>query len=97
MKRRIEIVAFERERTIRRPVAASCPVCRLESELLTVRQAAALVQVGVKTIYRWLAAGRAHGIRTPGGGHRICRESLFVLRPEPQQTRILDMSLARYR
>jgi excisionase family DNA binding protein len=97
MKRRIGIVAFERERTIRRTVGMSCPVCRLESELLTVRQAAALAQVGAKTIYRWLARGGVHGLRTPGGGHRICRESLFVLQPEASQIRVLDMSLARYR
>jgi hypothetical protein len=76
-RRRVEIVAFERERIT---VAASqmhCLVCQLHSEFLTPGQACRLAQVKSQSIYRWLASGKAHGVRTAGGGHRICRNSLF--------------------
>jgi excisionase family DNA binding protein len=78
-KRRIEVIAFERERIVRRPVLNVCPVCERDSELLTTKQAARFVQVRTESIYRWLARGKAHGVRTPGGQHRICRKSLFLL------------------
>ena len=77
IKRRVEIIAFERERVVRRPLSTPCPVCLLSSELLTARQAGALAQVRPESIYRWLAQGKAHGVRTPGGQYRICRHSLF--------------------
>jgi hypothetical protein len=77
-KRIIEIVSFERQRIIRKPVATFCPVCHLTSELLTISQAGALVQVKPKSIYRWLACGKAHGVKTAGGQHRVCRNSLFL-------------------
>src|SRR5688572_22101608 len=76
-RRRLEIVAFERERIIRKPAQMLCPVCQSSSEFLTARQAGALAQVTPKSIYRWLASGKAHGLRTAGGGHRLCRNSLF--------------------
>jgi hypothetical protein len=78
-KRKIEIVALERERIVRRPVMVTCPVCNLNSELLTTRQAGALAQVRPQSIYRWLSQGRVHSVRTPGGQHRVCRRSLFLL------------------
>jgi hypothetical protein len=77
IKRRIEITAFERVRIINRPVAVLCPICQLDSEWLTTAQAGALVQVKRQSIYRWLAEGKAHGVRTSEGQHRICRISLF--------------------
>jgi hypothetical protein len=77
-KRRIEIVAFERERIVRRPAPAPCPVCKSSSEMLTVRQAGALAQVEAGSIRRWLAQGKAHGVKTPGGQHRVCSLSLFT-------------------
>ncbi len=76
-RRRIEIVAFEREHITIRPVQMLCPVCQLYSEFLTPRQACALAQVKPQSIYRWLASGKAHGLKTAGGQHRICRNSLF--------------------
>jgi predicted site-specific integrase-resolvase len=54
-----------------------CPVCQTNSELLTARQAAILAQVNSQSIRRWLASGKAHGVKTPGGQHRICKNSLF--------------------
>ena len=43
MRKRIEIVAFERERVLCHSVVTCCPVCRSRSELLTLDQAAALL------------------------------------------------------
>ncbi len=100
-KRRIEIVAFERERVVKRapedvgqdailshvferervagrPVAMRCRVCQLDAEWLTTAQAARLAQVKDSTVRHWLATGKAHGIRTAGGRHRVCRNSLFA-------------------
>lgn len=76
-RRRVEIIGFEHERLIAVPSQIPCPVCQSPSEFLTPRQASAVAQVKTKSIYRWLAQGKAHGIRTAGGGYRICRQSLF--------------------
>ena|ERR1700687_3895798 len=84
-RRRVEITTFERERIVRQPVTLRCPVCGLGSELLTARQAAAVVQVTVESIRRWLAQGKAHGIKTTGGQIRICKESLFLNMNSPSQ------------
>lgn len=76
-KRKIEIIAFERERVVRKPVNVVCPVCGKQTELLTTKQAAVLIQVKPQSVCRWLKKGKVHGTRTPGGQHRICRLSLF--------------------
>lgn len=78
-KKKIEIVAFEHERIVRRSVSYVCPVCSMQSEILTTQQACALMQVSPQSIRRWVLAGKAHGFRTPGGRLRICRNSLFIL------------------
>ena len=83
MKRRTEIITFERQRIVIRPASALCPVCQSNTELLTTRQAGRLLQVRTASVRRWLAQGRAHGIRTPGGQHRICKHSLFHLKAIP--------------
>lgn len=80
-RQKFEVVAFERERIVRRPVAALCPVCGEAGELLTTRQAAALLQVRAASVRRWLTQGQAHGVKTPGGQYRVCRRSLFVTPP----------------
>jgi hypothetical protein len=76
-RRRIEIVAFERERVSLAPAPMLCPICQQSSEFLTLRQACTLAQVKAQSIYRWLAQGKAHGLKTAGGRHRVCRHSLF--------------------
>jgi hypothetical protein len=77
IKRRIEITLFERERAVRRPLTVRCPVCLTESEMLTPEQAGSLARVEVRSIYGWLAEGKAHGLRTAGGQERVCKNSLF--------------------
>ena len=93
IRRKFEVIAFEQERIIRHPLMTSvpCPVCHLRSEMLTVRQAGALAQVSAASIRRWLTRGQAHGVRTSGGHHRICSNSLFILRkPSPLDPRNLN-------
>jgi len=78
-RRRIEIIAIERERTAAaRPDHVPCPVCHLESRMLTPSQAAFLAQVELDSIHRWLAEGQVHGVKTPDGHHRVCSRSLFA-------------------
>jgi hypothetical protein len=81
IKRRIQIVAFEHQRIIRKAAEMRCPICQMSSQFLTPRQAGALAQVTPKSIYRWLASGKVHSLKTAGGGVRICSHSLF--RPLP--------------
>jgi len=77
MKRRVEIIAFEHHRVVMRSAVMTCPVCRINTELLTTRQAGTLFQVKPTSIRRWIVQGKAHGIRTPGGQHRLCKNSLL--------------------
>lgn len=74
----MEITIFEQERIVRKIFAAHCDICQLTSEMLTPAQAGEIAQVHVGVIYRWLAQGRAHGIKTLGGQERVCRSSLFL-------------------
>lgn len=78
MGRKIQIVAFERTRVVKRSAGfANCPICLSSDGLVTSAEAAALLKVGEPSIRRWLSQGRAHGFKTPGGHYRICRGSLF--------------------
>jgi len=78
IKRRVEIIAFEQQRVVMRSAVMTCPVCRINTELLTTRQAGTLFQVRATSIRRWIVQGKAHGIRTPGGQHRVCKNSLWI-------------------
>ena len=75
--RRIELTVTERERIVVVSRRFFCVVCQTESELLTVRQAAAFAQAAVGSVRRWLAENKAHGLKTCGGWHRVCKNSLF--------------------
>ncbi|MGH9872515.1 MAG: helix-turn-helix domain-containing protein [Pyrinomonadaceae bacterium] len=77
MGRRVHVQAFERIRVVTRAVAPSCPICLSSDGLLTLAQAAGLLQVGEPSIRRWLGQGKAHGFKTPSGHYRICRNSLL--------------------
>ena len=78
MKRRVEIIAFEQQRVVLRAASMTCPVCQTSTEFLTTRQAGTLFQVRATSIRRWIIQGKAHGIRTPGGQHRVCKNSLWI-------------------
>ena len=78
MGRRIQIVAFERTRVVKRSTSvAGCPMCLSSDGLVTSAEAATLLKVGEPSIRRWLSKGRIHGFKTPGGQYRICHKSLF--------------------
>lgn len=64
---------------MRRSLIITCPVCGSHSELLTPVQAAALAQVELPRIYRWLAEGSLHAATISSGDQRICTNSLFLI------------------
>ncbi len=77
MKRKIEIIAIERTRIIGGNGQTYCPLCKEFAEFLTTVQAARLARVKTESVRRWVSSGKAHGIKTVGGQHRVCRNSLF--------------------
>lgn len=78
-KRRTEII-IETERIIVVPsptVLRWCNTCLLQVEMISPEQAAALVNVTPRTIYRWIEAQLLHFIEESNGRLLICRNSLF--------------------
>lgn len=78
-KRRTEII-IETERIIVLPPSAAagwCPACSLQVEMVTPEQAAALVNVTPRIIYRWVEAQLLHFVEEETGQLLICRNSLF--------------------
>ncbi|MBM0275124.1 BldC family transcriptional regulator [Micromonospora tarensis] len=54
--------------------------------LLTPGEVAAIFRVDPKTVTRWAASGRLHGIRTPGGHRRFYEADIqALLTGEPAQ------------
>lgn len=43
----------------------------VSTELYTADEVAVRFNVDKRTVYRWLNSNRLHGIRTPGGHHRV--------------------------
>ena len=78
MKRKIEIVAVEQIRIIGGNGQTFCPVCQKFAEFLIIAQAAEAARVKTESVRRCLIKGKAHGTKTVGGQHRICRNSLFL-------------------
>jgi hypothetical protein len=77
MRRRIEITAFEQERIVSEVATTRhCSRCGSLSELLTVLQAAALIQREVSLINDWVVSGKIHLASTPNGDHCVCQNSL---------------------
>jgi hypothetical protein len=87
MKRRTEIkIEIERSLIIRRPEAeaiAWCAECAARVQMLKPEDAAVVARVSVRTIYRWVEAGKLHFSETPEGPNgpnamlRICLNSLM--------------------
>jgi hypothetical protein len=77
MKKRTEMLIAERQRFVIRAASLRCPVCQSPTELLTTRQAGRLFQVTAASIRCWLKEGKVHGFKTPGGQHRVCRNSIL--------------------
>ncbi len=80
-KKLTEII-IETERTLIvgshwQPTRMRCPGCAAEVEMLSPEQAAAIVKVTPRTIYRWVEAHLLHYAENPEGLLLICRHSLY--------------------
>ena len=87
-KRRTEIIV-ETERIIVVPspatsVRAWCETCCDQVEMVTPEQAATLIQVTPRVVYRWVEAQLLHFIEEPDGRVLICLNSLYGQSPESQ-------------
>lgn len=54
-----------------------CPLCKKSVPLLKVTNAAKLVGVHRRTIYRYIEEGSVHALRIVGKTYRVCGECLF--------------------
>lgn len=80
-KRRTEIIV-ETERVIVVPQAPAplhlwCQNCSMRVEMVTPEQAATLLQVTPRVVYRWVEAQLLHFIEEPDGRVLICRNALY--------------------
>jgi hypothetical protein len=78
-RRRIEVVT-ETDREIvftqRTATVMFCRRCDTEVSMVMPEYAAAEAAVSVRTVYRWIEAGRVHFAETADGGVLICETSL---------------------
>ncbi len=88
MKRRTEIIV-ETERVIvvppqTMPVHLWCEGCSAQVEMVTPEQAATLLQVTPRAVYRWVEAQLLHFFEETDGRVLICRHSLYGQAGESQ-------------
>ena len=81
MKRRTEITIETRRRLIvRRPPRTAngwCDRCLTQVEMITPNDAAALLKISSRAIYRWIEEGQLHFI-DDSTGLRVCARSLSL-------------------
>jgi len=83
MKRRTIRIEIERSLTTHQPgrpeheAIARCAECAGQVHMLRPEDAAAAARLSVRTIYRWVEAGRLHFIEAPEESLRICLNSLM--------------------
>lgn len=80
--RKLTEIIIETERTLlidaqQSPVRGRCHDCAAEVEMYSPEQAAAIVKVPPRTIYRWIEAGLLHFTEDGAGLITICRDSLY--------------------
>jgi len=79
MTRRTEILVETRRRLVLRQFSEGqrswCELCLAEVRMITPDEAAALMNVSSRTIYKWIEGGSLHFTDEPGG-LRICEQSL---------------------
>lgn len=83
--RTVKITATRR-RTIRLTppaIRAHCPVCEREVGMLTVTQAAEVLEIQARAFEQLIADGQVHAVETLSGGFRVCQDSLFVRGKRP--------------
>lgn len=87
-KRRTEIIVETERLIITSPPATSfhlwCEACSARVEMMPPEQAATLIQVTPRVVYRWVEAQLLHFIEEPDGRVLICRNSLYGQSSESQ-------------
>jgi hypothetical protein len=101
--RRITEITYETTEsfTIRRragSVQSACTQCGSVSEMVTLDEAAALFQIGVRAIFRDIESGRVHFLENAAGSVFVCLDSLknacrlSAGNSHPQTNRIKEIS-----
>lgn len=54
-----------------------CPLCSDYSQLVRIRNAARLVDVHRRTIYRYIEEGLVHSVKVAGKSYRVCSGCLL--------------------
>lgn len=55
-----------------------CPLCKDYVQLLKVQNAAKLLDVNRRTIYRYIEEGKIYAIKTVGKTYRVCGKCLIA-------------------
>ena len=55
-----------------------CPVCGQYVQLLKILDAAKLINVHRRTIYRYIEQGAVYAVKTAGNRYRICGSCLLI-------------------
>ena len=58
-----------------RPDVDWCESCGSQVNTITPSEAAIAANVDVRTVYRWIEAGRVHSVQTPEGFLLVCLNS----------------------
>ncbi len=61
-----------------------CPLCNKQVRLLRVANAAKLVDVHPRTIYRYIEEGLVHSVKIVGKTYRVCSNCLIKSENEPK-------------
>lgn len=59
-----------------------CPLCKKRVQLVRVCNAARLVDVHSRTIYRYIDEGLLYGLKVAGKTYRVCEDCLFRQHPK---------------
>lgn len=54
-----------------------CPLCQDYEKFIKIQNAAILIDVNRRTIYRYLEEGKIYAVKTAGGRYRVCCSCLL--------------------
>lgn len=82
MRRRIRVTVTKIRRLSfapqSQPPHGPCLTCAREVELLSMRQAAETLEVGLTALGALISEGHVHAVETVSGSVRVCKDSLFA-------------------
>ena len=58
-----------------------CPCCQDYKKFLKIQNAATLIEVNRRTVYRYLEEGKVYAFKTAGGTFRVCSGCLIKADP----------------